>query len=177
MPGPIRPSRQGRPGHVHGAVRFALSEALSVSRFLTKSHSMIGALGLTLLVSAFAGGCGSGGPSMGRVSGTVSYKGQPLPKGTISFIATDAVRPNATGDIQNGAYTLQTAEPGDGAVVGEYKVAIIDVDPEAANEEMPGMPIEAPKSAIPAKYQNADRSGLTAKVESGGNTINFDLVD
>jgi hypothetical protein len=131
-----------------------------------------------LLIAAMAGvlvsGCGSGG--MGRVSGTVTHQGQPLQAGTVTFIATDGERPNASGDIQpDGSYSLQTTEPGDGAVVGEYQVAISGVDSAVYNTPMPGMPAEVPKSVIPEKYSDPSTSGLTATVESGSNTKDFDL--
>lgn len=134
--------------------------------------------GLTLAVAAglFASGCGSGGPRMGRVSGTVTYQGEPLKAGTVTFIATDTQRPNATGTIEaDGSYSLQTSVPGDGAVVGDYKVAISDLDPNDFNTEMPGMPLQIPKSAIPKQYTDAGTSGLTATVESGRNRFDFDL--
>jgi len=122
-----------------------------------------------------ATGCGSGGPTMGRVSGTVTFQGKPVEKGTVTFISTDGERPNATGDIKGGSYTLQTTEPGDGAVVGDYKVIISDIDPNIANTELPGMKVKTPKSALPKKYHNADTSGLTVKVESGSQTKDFEL--
>jgi len=113
---------------------------------------------------------------MGRVSGTVKAGGKPLEAGTVTFVSTDGQRPNATGAIQpGGTYTLQTVEPGDGAVVGDYKVAISDVDSTALNTALPGAPVAAPKSAIPKKYQDANASTLTATVERGSNTKNFDL--
>jgi hypothetical protein len=113
---------------------------------------------------------------MGRVSGKVTADGKPLEAGTVTFISTDGNRPNATGAIASGgSYTLQTVEPGDGAVVGDYKVAISDVDAAALNTALPGAPVTAPKSAIPKMYQDANSSGLTAKVERGSNTHNFDL--
>lgn len=133
-------------------------------------------LGVALLFGLFATGCGSGGPTMGRVSGTVKVDGQPLTKGTVTFIATDSQRPNATGTISSsGTYTLQTTEPGDGAVVGAYKVAISDVDSSALNTALPGMPAPVSKSAIPKVYLDANTSGLTANVESGSNTKDFEL--
>jgi len=131
--------------------------------------------GAALLIGLFATGCGSGGPVMGRVSGTVKVDGQPLPKGTVTFIPTDGKSPNATGTITDGSYTLQTTEPGDGAVVGSYKVAISDVDASALNTALPGMPAPVSKSAIPKTYLDANTSGLTATVESGSNTKDFDL--
>src|SRR5262249_7052952 len=99
-----------------------------------------------------------------------------LDAGTVTFVATDGKNPNATGSIQpGGSYTLQTSEPGDGAVVGEYKVAITDVDPNAFNTSLPGAPTKAPKSALPKTYQDANTSGLTFKVESGSNRKDFEL--
>lgn len=137
-----------------------------------------GRLGTALAVCALAVGCGSGGPVMGRVSGTVSFEGKPLEKGTVTFIPTDDKRPPATGTIQAGGYyVLKTTEPGDGAVVGQYKVAVSDIDSEVLNTPLPGMPVKVPKSAIPKKYLDANTSSLEAAVESGSQTRDFDLQD
>ena len=132
---------------------------------------------LALAVAALsAAGCGSSGPQMAPVSGTVQYQGQPLKAGTVTFAPTDGERPSATGTIQpDGTYTLQTTEPGDGAVVGDYRVAITDVDSNSYVTELPGMPPSVPKSAIPQKYTDPNTSGLTATVESGANTKDFEL--
>ena len=134
------------------------------------------AVGLIAALALVVAGCGSSGPEMASVYGTVTYQGKPLEKGTISFVSTDPERPNASGTIQpDGTYELQTREPDDGAQVGDYRVAVTDIDPEVFNSALPGEPVEAPKSAIPEKYQNAQESGLTAKVESGSNNLDFDL--
>jgi hypothetical protein len=132
-------------------------------------------LGVGIFSVLLAAGCGSDGPVMGRVSGTVKVVGgEPLTKGTVTFIATDGKRPNATGSIgESGYYTLQTTEPGDGAVVGDYKVAISDVDSSQLNTALPGMPVKLPKSAIAKMYLDSDKSGLTATVEAGSNTKDF----
>ena len=37
--------------------------------------------GLALVATVSLAGCGSGGPTMGRVSGTVSYQNKPIAKG------------------------------------------------------------------------------------------------
>ena len=132
--------------------------------------------GTALMFGLFATGCGSSGPAMGRVSGTVKVNGQPLTKGTVTFISTDGNRPNATGALDSsGGYTLQTTEPGDGALVGTYKVAVSDVDASALNTAMPGMPAPVAKSAIAKTYLDANASGLTATVAAGSNTQDFDL--
>lgn len=155
---------------------FDIEECVIVQRIdgIAVGHRI--GIGLALTVGLFAIGCGSGGPTMGKVSGKVTVDGQPLTKGTVTFIATDSKNPNATGTIDaSGNYTLQTTEPGDGAVVGSYKVAISDVDPNALNTEMPGMPAPVAKSVIAKSYLDANTSDLKADVESGSNTKNFEL--
>jgi len=132
-------------------------------------------LGVALMCALAATGCGSSGPTMGRVSGTVTYQGKPIEKGTVTFISTDGERPNATGPIEGGSYTLQTSEPGDGAVVGEYKIAVSDIDPNAYITALPGAPAKKPKSGLPKQYLNADTSGMTFKVESGSQTKDIEL--
>ena len=69
---------------------------------------------------------------------------------------------------------MTTTEPGDGVVVGEYKVAFSDINPEDYNTELPVLS-EVPKPGLPNKYLNADTSGLTFKVEPGSQTKNFEL--
>ncbi len=113
---------------------------------------------------------------MAPVAGKVTYKGQPVPKGTISFQSTDPERPNATGLIMSdGTYSLQTKEPEDGAVVGDYRVAISAREDEVL-DYIPAKPVP-PKRLVPQKYENPDSSGLTATVESGSNEVNFDLPE
>jgi hypothetical protein len=164
------------PAAVPGRLPVASEEIPIVNRILAASLGRGPGLGLALALGVFATGCGSGGPTMGRVSGTVKVDGQPLTKGTVTFIATDGKSPNATGALDSsGQYTLQTTEPGDGAVVGSYKVAISDVDANVMNTAVPGMPPPVQKSAISKIYLDGNTSGLTATVESGRNTKDFDL--
>ncbi|MGE3819977.1 MAG: hypothetical protein AB7I30_11105 [Isosphaeraceae bacterium] len=136
------------------------------------------ALPLFLALTFLATGCGQSGPVMGRVSGTVTYKGQPLTKGNVSFVSTEPSRPNASGAItSDGSFTLQTREPGDGAEVGEYKIAVTDIDPDSYNTALPGEAPKVPKSEIPAKYADANTSGLTHSVTTGSNTVTLELKD
>ena len=137
-----------------------------------------------LMIFAFIGGvvfiaapgCGPSGPEMGSVTGKVTLNGQPVSKGMVTFVAIEPNRPNATGMLKSdGSYSLTTTEFGNGALVGEYKVAVSGKDPEAYNQVVaPGEPMKI-ESSVPAKYENPDSSGLTAKVVTGSNTHNFDL--
>jgi hypothetical protein len=157
-----------------------------------------------LVVAGFLGvlGCSdnSGLPPRYPVSGMVTYKGQPLEKGTINFLPDDAAQGRgATGEISNGKYRLSTTETqGDGALPGSYKVTInaLDADlskadedtkklAQKANVQAGGMPdqvavakvFKEAKNAVPAKYAQIATSGLAAEVKPEPNTFNFDLAD
>jgi len=129
---------------------------------------------IAIVATFIVSGCGRSGPEHGRVSGTVTYNGKPVPKGTISFQAVDPKGRNATGAIEpDGSYTLQTEEPGDGAQLGDYRVAISAREDEVL-DYIPTKPIP-PKRLVPAKYESPETSELKATVKSGKNDIPFDL--
>ena len=123
---------------------------------------------LSLLLVALVVGCGDAGPPLAEVSGIVTYDGQPLPTGTITFVPQGADLPYAYATIQgDGTYYAETPEYGNGVPVGNHKVmisAMKDMGPEA--------PVEL---LIPSKYSSDQSSGLTANVVEGENTINFPL--
>jgi hypothetical protein len=66
-------------------------------------------LGIALLTLAQVG-CGSG--NFGTVSGSVTYNGTPIEKGTISFYPVDGNSPTAGGEIANGKYKVSQLTPG-----------------------------------------------------------------
>jgi hypothetical protein len=120
--------------------------------------------------------CGQTGPEMARVTGTVTYKGKPVPKGTVSFVATKAGQRNATGTLdQSGSYQLQTENPGDGAELGDYDVAIFSHE-EQVLDYQPKVPVKVER-LIPEKYENPKNSGLKRTVKSGSNKVDFELTD
>src|SRR4051812_8659324 len=67
------------------------------------------ALAVLALFLAFLGlaGCGSAGGRV-PVQGSVTYKGEPVDNGTISFVATEGGREAASagGDIKDGKYSI-----------------------------------------------------------------------
>jgi hypothetical protein len=133
-------------------------------------------LALFALASLLPLACGGPGAGKASVSGKVTYNGQPVIRGTVSFKPVNPEGKIATGAIQpDGSYSLQTEEPGDGALPGDYKVGISAPAEEEVLQYIPAKPI-TPKSLIPEKYGNPDSSGLTAKVEAGkSNDIPFEL--
>lgn len=105
------------------------------------------------------------------------YKGQPVPKIAVTFMPEGGKGQFAEGTTDSeGKFKLQTREPGDGAMVGDYLVAFQYVPDEAP--EMPGFPgAKAVVSPLPTKYADSLSSGVTATVVSDAsqNVFNFDL--
>ncbi len=109
-------------------------------------------------------GCGGDDSGLGRrysVSGKITYKGAPVPQGTVNFVPTKPPIPEgraAHGEIKDGYYSLATVGNNDGALPGEYNVAIValDVDMSAAvsSKETGGMPHQGdPLSRRPEECQ------------------------
>lgn len=111
-------------------------------------------------------GCGDGRPTRVPVSGQVTIDGQPLQFGSILFTIAGG-RPAGGSIGKDGRYKLTSYEPGDGAMVGEYTVAI--TGNEALGET-------AARWHAPKKYKDAATSGLTATVEGPRDDLNFELT-
>jgi hypothetical protein len=108
------------------------------------------------------------------VSGKVSYKGQPVTKGTVTFVSDDGQ--TAVGEIQpDGTYSLSTFGQNDGTVLGHHRVSVVasDADPTL----MPGSSkgYKPPKDLVPKKYGDAVSSGLEATVSREKSSFDFDL--
>jgi hypothetical protein len=160
---------------------------------------MIASRNFACRVAALAGvgavlvlGCGdtTGLEKRYPVSGKVTYQGKPLEKGRINFIPTQADGRAAGGEVENGDYSLTTAEPGDGAMPGSYKVTIfaVQVDDTKLKEIAKGgqfhhdatfaKAVKNAKRLVPAKYQLPETSGLTAEVKAQTNSgVDFELTD
>jgi len=139
-------------------------------------------------------GCGSD-DGLGKrysVTGMVTYKGQPLEKGTVTFypVTPDpkGINNGANGTIVDGKYSLSTRGDNDGAFPGEYVVGIIskDVDMTKAKGNVKGgvfkqddvaKAYKTAKSLIPSKYAIPETSGFKATVAERSNTFDFEIKD
>ncbi|MFO0953131.1 MAG: hypothetical protein U0835_18650 [Isosphaeraceae bacterium] len=144
-----------------------------------------------LILSVVGCGDSSGLGKRYPVSGSVTYKGQPVAKGNISFYSTGAGAESrsAFGEIKDGKYSISTQDEGDGAFPGDYLVSItsreVDSSTTDANAKQSGSGRQddvakayaSAKSLIPKKYEVPEQSGLKAKVEAKSNTIDFPLAD
>lgn len=119
---------------------------------------------------AFVAGCGSA--KMPPVSGTVTVKGAPLSKGSLSF-RPDAGNPTKfvpAGIIEGGKYTISTnGKPG--APLGKYKVLVV------AQQEVDSTRPEEAKSLINPAYSDPAKTTLSVEVveKPAANAYNFDL--
>ena len=123
--------------------------------------AVVGLMSLLLLT-----GCADK-PKLGQVTGTVTYKGEPVKEGTITFVPADGRA--ATGKIVDGKITDVTCfEANDGVPVGSQTVLIHSPSP---SDDM-YKPI---KSLIPARYGTL-QSDLKADIVAGENPpLSFDL--
>lgn len=149
---------------------------------------------LILLTMVAAVGCTSGGGDTNRpktypVTGTVTLDGAPVAGASVKFQLADGSRSALGTTDASGKYTLTTFEAGDGAVAGEYRVAVTKyegeggqapsqdsddyVDPGSAGAEAAPA---GPKNLLPDKYADAMNSGLTFTVaESPENKFDIAL--
>ena len=94
------------------------------------------------------------------VSGTVTYNGNPLEKGEISFVTEDLTKNfGATGIITNGSYTLSTGGNGDGAQVGKYKVTISAKEDYIAKAQADFQKETGRQSQVPPEFHRKSRGG------------------
>jgi hypothetical protein len=140
----------------------------------------LGRVCVLLGVFGFLAGCGGGAsdaPAVVPVKGVVNYQGKPVPNVAVSFIPEKGLLATGTTDA-DGKFELTTNKPGDGAVVGTYKVAI-NFSPELPEEAMGDPNYKAPTSPIPTKYADVSTSGLTQTVDKDAskNNFTFDLTD
>jgi hypothetical protein len=136
------------------------------------------------------GGCGgkSERPPLGKVSGTVSYKGKPLTQGSVLFTPVQG-RGGETGQVgvgqieSDGSFELTTFDTGDGALIGQHVVTIESRG--MSSDEIKKMNLKPdgsiayvlPKPPFPAKYSKADASPLRQTVKAEGNEFTIELKD
>jgi len=123
------------------------------------------AIGITLA------GCSQAEDSpLVSVQGQVLFNGQPISKGSISFVPEDLAN-SFSGNVLNGQYTLGNRESGKGALPGKYRVAIMawETSPTTTNQSS----MSQQKEAIPRKFFDATTSGLEAIIPLTGGEFNL----
>jgi hypothetical protein len=124
-----------------------------------------------------AAGCGSDADRLTSVRGKVSYKGVPLPGGTIVF-TPDAARGNsgplARAEIRpDGTYLLRTGDR-PGAVPGWHRVTVAAVEAPGTAPALQRYTV--PRTLLPERYRDPEMSGLACEVKPDRvNTLDLNL--
>jgi len=137
-----------------------------------------GMLTITLgpMVLLMTAGCGDDRAETVAVTGTVTYRQQPVEGARVMFMAAKGPSASGTTDAE-GRFELMTFEPGDGAVVGSHKV-LISKKEEIPDSSGADSPYKMTRDLLPPRYGNPAQSGLTADVQSDGkNDFPFELSD
>jgi len=132
-----------------------------------------------LVIGIACVGCGSRDPladKRGSVAGTVTFDGQPVEDGRITFTPVGNEGQLAGAEIKGGKYTIPLAQ---GPVAGQHKVSITasrktGEQREAPMPAPPGTKIEVKEEYIPPKYNN--QTTLSADIKAGENKdVDFKL--
>jgi len=129
----------------------------------TTRRNLLNTTSLILAVFGMCLGCSGSGNT---IEGNVTYDGQPVERGSITFEPASGTGPSAGGAIQNGRYEIVA----EGVTPGEMIVRISAVRStgkkiEAGPPEPPGTLVDEVRPFIPAAYN--ERSTLKAQVKPG----------
>jgi hypothetical protein len=123
----------------------------------------------------------------GDVSGKVTYGGQPVPWGRVTFVSQGGRHKAVSAAIKNGAYQIKNCPRGLVKIsVESMKAPKITMPPSDPGGITKGFKIPAPADVpppevvgqhlvIPPEYGNADTSNQTFKVGWGSQTHDIDL--
>jgi hypothetical protein len=138
-------------------------------------QSTSGRLGSLLLFAALLMvGCSRSGIERYEVSGNVTYAGEKVAEGAISFVPIGETRgPHVGGGIQQGHYRIHRSH---GPVAGRYRVEIVSARKTGQKvKNMAGLPIDQVVNGIPAKYSGTTSELAVVIKPQGENVFDFDL--
>ncbi len=141
-----------------------------------RSASGILGIGIALIWTT-----GCGGPFTAPVSGKVTYKGEPLPGGVVTFIHPDG-RTGYTTIKEDGSYTIPAAPGGDVKCIVQTIKPIPGL-PKRLAAKLPGGGNKGSEPIYPAgkyvpipeKYGDPQTSGLAYTIHRGSNSIDISL--
>jgi hypothetical protein len=120
-------------------------------------------------------GCGDG-LSTNDVHGKITMNGEPVTKGSITFMPTSKKginRPSSGPVNSDGSYMLSTAGENDGALAGNYTINYAPPTDEAPPPwDGKGTPPLAPKSP----YEGLKPKVADVEVKAGDNQIDIELT-
>lgn len=118
-----------------------------------------------VLPAILIAGCGGGSGSV--VTGTVTYEGEPVAKGQITFTPADGKGPIAGGEIVAGKYRVTDLAPGQKLV---QITAVDDPAPVLSSADLAAAAASGKPAAPPPKVlvpPDAVGNGATVEVKAG----------
>ena len=116
-------------------------------------------------------GCFPSGPEVGEVSGKVSFKGQPVKEGTVTFLNPSEGGAGESPIGANGSYTIPELVVGDYIVIVTPLMEMKDTDPGKS----PPAPVEKSAPNIPVKYRQQGLTPLKSPVKKGKNEFQIEM--
>ena len=138
-------------------------------------HSLSKRVSTTAFFILGLAGCGSSGPDLLNVTGTVTMDEKPLPDAWVQFVpqTTDGryARPSSGMTDEDGYYELEYSTSRTGTLPGQYIVSIMTG--RGADNDATGNPVPAVPETVPMAYNY--ESELTAEVSADNTVFDFDL--
>lgn len=130
------------------------------------------AIRFTVFLCILTAGCRDTGPKLYSVSGNVTFDGNPIETGEITFSPIGGAGRPDSGVISNGSYKLKVTA---GSKI--IKISAVSNDPKLVGPPPPDMPpggLNPPREYIPEKFNV--QSELSAEVAAKNNQVfDFDL--
>jgi hypothetical protein len=125
---------------------------------------------LVVSLSIFLLGCGGGDAGRYAVTGKVTFQGQPVELGEITFEDPAAGQVNSSPLSSGGSYSLEVPK-------GDFKVSVAPplVEMKGTADSPPDMVRNPAVKNIPKKYWVQETSGLSAKVDKNAKAFDFEL--
>lgn len=135
---------------------------------------------ILLMLPLWAAGCGE---SQTTISGKVTYNGQPIEAGTISFRPADGKGQVFAAEIVDGLYSIPNGKPGSRTVIihGMKKVKLALSSEESARMaaeaqaagNTAGVHVSEAADYIP---EDAEGNGQTVEIKGGEQTLDFAIA-
>lgn len=113
-------------------------------------------------------GCGSDGPALYDVSGTLTHNGAPLPDMMITFLPTDGSRASVGTTDADGKFTLFFTADAKGVQGGEHVVSIRSASPE------PGA-LQGDPAKLVEKYGSEENSPCRMTIDSNEKNLEVNI--
>lgn len=131
------------------------------------SHTKRNRLGqVCLLAMILSVGCGPSGPRTYPVEGTISFDGQPIEEGYVTFAPQQRGETPVAGPIKAGKYALRVTE-------GDKRIEV--QASQFVGPENPIMGLRAKEQYIPDRY-NVESELKATVTADGENEFDFELL-